>query len=128
LDIKCERHGTYFAPGVEDTAWLPKVGEKHWALLTCDQRLRYNQLEIAKIIEYRVRSFFYTSGNLSGPMMAEILGPAIPKMKRLFKKCTPPFIATISKSGNVILRYDSQGSVHDRKKKAKENEANQDSA
>jgi hypothetical protein len=115
--VRFERHRAHFAAGVADVVWLPKVGQERWALLTCDQRLRYNELEIAKIVEHGIRAYFYTSGNLSGLMMSEILVPAMPKMKRLFKRCAPPFIATISKSGNVVLRYDSEGSVHHRHKK-----------
>jgi len=59
-------------------------------------------------------------------MMAGILTKAMPKMTRLFKKCEPPFIASLTESGNVVLRYDKEGSIHDREKAAKRNKANQD--
>jgi PIN like domain len=120
--IRFERHGAHFEAGVPDVKWLPEIGRLGWALLTCDRRLRYNELEIAKIIEYRIKAFFFTSGNLSGLMMAEILSIALPKMKRLSKKVQPPFIATLSESGNVAVRYNREGSIHSQRRRSTEHE------
>jgi hypothetical protein len=75
-------------------------------LLTSDRRLPYNELETGKIIEFGVQTYFYTSGNRSGPLMAELRMTAMPAMKRFFKRRTPPSIPTISKTGAVLLRYD----------------------
>lgn len=113
LSIPFERHGTYFAPGTDDTVWLPKVGSEGWALFTCDQRIRYNDLERAKIIEHKVGAFILTSGNLNGAMMGAAIRQAGQKMKSTFQKQTRPFIAYISKGGDVQVRFDGLGSVHD---------------
>jgi len=91
----------------------------HWALLTSDKNIRYNQLERKKIVQHGIREFVFATGNLSGAMRAEILIKAVPKMMRLFKSYPPPFIAYLSQSGNVEVRYDRDGSIHDRKKDAK---------
>lgn len=116
LGIKFERHGQHFKPGTLDEIWLPVVGQNRWTLLTHDQRIRYNRLQIEEVRENRVREFVFTSGHLSGVMMAEILRKAIPKMQRLLKRCEPPFIASLTSSGNVVLRYDREGSLYERKR------------
>jgi len=110
------RHGTRFSPGTLDVDWLPVVGEKRWALLTSDKSIRYNQLEKEKIIQYKIREFVFASGNLSGAMMGEALAKALPKMKRLFAEYGEVFIAYLSQAGAVEVRFDEEGSVHDRKR------------
>lgn len=64
--VKHERHGQYFDPGTEDTEWLPFVGEKGWLLLTKDKRIRFNELEKNAVLRYKVREFYFSSGNYSG--------------------------------------------------------------
>jgi len=56
-------------------------------------------------------------------MMAQILAEALPKMKRLFRNYPPPFIAYLSQTGNVEVRYDKDGSIHTRRRGAKRREA-----
>jgi PIN like domain len=122
--VEYVRHGSRFSSGALDVEWLPTVGEKHWALLTSDKNIRYNQLEREKIIQYRIREFVFASGNLSGEMMGEILARALPKMERLFRDYPPPFIAYLSQSGNVEVRYDADGSIHGRRSGARGRKAN----
>jgi hypothetical protein len=114
--VEYVRHGSLFNAGVHDIEWLPTVGKNRWSLLTSDKSIRYNQLEKAKIVEYGIREFVFASGSLSGVMMAGILSKAMPKMKRLFRSYPPPFIAYLSQSGNVEVRFDKDGSIHDRKR------------
>ena len=120
MDVVHQRHGERFSAGIEDTKWLPEVGKEKWALLTADKRIRYNQLERDKIVQYGIREFVFTSGNLSGAMMGEILKVAIPRMRKLFAEVPPPFIACISQSGNVEVRFNKYGSLHDREKRKPE--------
>lgn len=119
LNVAYERHGNHFRPGTPDEEWLPRVGENNWSLLTHDQKIRYNELEVRQIVRHKVREFVFTSGNLTGPAMADALLKALPKMKRLLQDNEPPFIAYISKLGNVEVRFDKHGSVHYRKKSSK---------
>lgn len=112
MSIAFERHGAHFTSGVNDETWLPEIGKRGWAVLTCDKRIRYNELERLQIVRHRIRQFVFTSGNMSGVMMGEALRVAIPKMLRLFSSHPAPFIAYISKSGNVEVRFDKQGVVH----------------
>jgi hypothetical protein len=102
--VKHERHGSHFKPGTEDTVWLPFVGQKGWLLVTKDKKIRYNELEKAAVMHYRVREFYFSSGNYSGAEMAEMLIVALPEMAKICRRHDPPFFASITKSGKVNLR------------------------
>jgi hypothetical protein len=117
------KHGSEFKSGELDEVWLPVVGNAGWAVLTCDKRIRYNQLERGKIIEHGIREFVFTSGNLSGSQMGEILKKALPSMKKIFREYPAPFIATISKAGVVTVRFDRNGRVDAEGKRKKDDEA-----
>jgi len=110
--IAYERLGSHFPPGTPDEVWLPRVGSEGWLLVTVDKRIRYNEVERRAIMRHRVREFVFTSGNLSGAAMADILSEAYPHMVRLCDRVAPPFIASITQSGAVHLRFDRRGPVH----------------
>jgi hypothetical protein len=74
-------------------------------LLTADKRIRYNFLEKHALKQHAVREFVFTSGNMSGQDMAAALELAIPKMRRLCHKLQPPFVASITRAGEVHLRW-----------------------
>jgi len=105
LGVKHERHLSHFPRGTPDEVWLPKVGKEKWALLTADKRIRYNLLEKKALAEHRVMEFVFASGNLSGTEMGEALEKALPKMKRLAARTRPPFVAAITRMGEVHLRW-----------------------
>jgi len=88
-----------------DEIWLPTIGKKGWILLTSDKRIRYNALEKLAIEENAIREFVFTSGNMSGSDMAQALEVALPKIRRFCRKLDPPFIASITRSGEVNLRW-----------------------
>lgn len=102
--VKHERHGQHFPAGTEDSLWLPFVGQNGWVLLTKDKRIRFNQLEKTAVRRYRVREFYFSSGNYTGAEMAEILTTALPEMVKTYARQEPPFIASISKSGKISLK------------------------
>lgn len=105
LSIKYERHLAHFAAGTPDHVWLSKVGENKWALLTADKRIRYNILEKEALAQHRVKEFVFVSGNLSGADMASALENAIGKMIRLAKRVEAPFVAAITRGGEVHVRW-----------------------
>jgi hypothetical protein len=107
-DIPHERHGQHFPPGAEDSVWLPFVGQKGWILLTKDKRIRFNDLEKQALIANRVREFYFTSGNFNGEEMAALLVVALPAMIRVCRKHRPPFIASLTKAGNVHIRLEAE--------------------
>jgi hypothetical protein len=103
--IPYKRHGEDFKPGTRDTDWLPVVGASRWLLVTVDKNIRYNELERRALHQFRVRAFVFTSGNLGGNTMASLLVKAFPAMTRLCKRQPAPFVASITRSGKVHLRY-----------------------
>ncbi len=105
LGVKHERHLSHFPRGTPDEVWLPKVGREKWALLTADKRIRYNLLEKKALAEHNVMEFVFASGNLSGDEMGKALEKALPKMKRLAARTRPPFVAAITRLGEVHLRW-----------------------
>jgi hypothetical protein len=89
---------------VPDEVWLDLVGRNGWTVITADKRNRYEPLEMAKIIQHEIREFIFTSGNLTGSDMAQILRDNLPKIDRLCKRTHPPLIASIARSG-ITVRY-----------------------
>lgn len=108
LGVKHERHLAHFDRGTPDEVWLPKVGREKWALLTADKRIRYNLLEKKALAEHGVKEFVFASGNLSGQEMADALEKALPKMARIASRTKPPFVAAITRSGEVHLRWEGE--------------------
>lgn len=105
LGVRFERHLGHFDRGVPDETWLPLVGSKGWVLLTTDKRIRYSLLEKRALEQNSVREFVFTSGNMSGEDMAIVLALALAKMHRLCRKLKPPFVAAITRTGEVHLRW-----------------------
>ena len=102
--MKHELHGQHFEAGVEDSVWLPFVGQHGWIVLTKDKRIRFNQLEKTAVRRYRVREFYFSSGNFTGLEMAQILVAALPEMVRVCRRYDAPFITSISKSGQISVK------------------------
>lgn len=98
-----EVHDDHFAADARDTEWLAKVGARGWVVLTSDQRIRYRQNELAALLRHGVRAFAFTQGNLTAEEMAEIFLKALPRILRLVKKSHGPFIASVSRGGDVRL-------------------------
>ena len=105
LGIRFERHLAHFERGTSDETWLPFVGSNGWILLTNDKRIRYNLLEKRALEIHVVREFVFTSGNMSGQDMAAVLEEALNKMRSFCRRTEPPFVASITRAGEVHLRW-----------------------
>ena len=97
-------HDELFPQDAADTAWLIEAGKQGWIVLTKDTRIRYRALETAALRAARVRAFVLTArGDLSGPEIADIFIKALRPIKKVCAKVAPPFIARVSRDGNVSL-------------------------
>ena len=105
LGVLFERQLDRFPRGTPDETWLPLVGSNRWILLTSDKRIRYNLLEKRALQRHAVREFVFTSGNMSGQEMAVALETALPKMRRFCRNFDSPFVAAITRMGEVHLRW-----------------------
>ena len=103
-DVRYERHSNHFPRGTPDMQWLPMVGERGWALLTSDGRIRYHALEKQAVQRHAVAMFYFSTNNMGGAGMGTALSAALPAMQRLFAQRQPPFIASITREGRVSLR------------------------
>ncbi len=91
----------HFDQSVEDVIWLPEVGRRGWVVLTKDKRIRNRKLEINALMDAGVAAFVLTAGEMRGEEMGEVFATALPRMLRFLEKNSPPFIATVTRKGNV---------------------------
>lgn len=101
--LRIEVHDDHFRPDASDPEWLTEVGARQWIVVTVDRRIRYRQLEWLAFKAGMVRAFAFSSGNLRAEEMAEIFLKALPKITRCVEGLRPPFLATITKSGDVHI-------------------------
>lgn len=104
--VTVEIHDDHFARDEEDRVWLRAVGQKGWVVLTKDQRLRYRPLELAALRTSGARVFVLTAGNLRGVEIADLFVSALPRIFRVLRAQKGPFIARLSKAGQVTLGRD----------------------
>ncbi len=102
--VRHERHAGHFAPGTPDTEWLPTVGQRGWALLTSDGRIRYHTLEKQAVERHEIAMFYFSRNNMGGADMGAALAAALPAMQRMFAQQRRPFIASITREGRISLR------------------------
>jgi hypothetical protein len=79
-------------------------------MLTCDKKNRYRELERKIVLQYRVRQFVF-SGNQGGLELAKLLASAYPRMRQFARGHEPPFIAVVTKIGNIYQRMDKTGKM-----------------
>src|SRR5262249_7372307 len=114
-EIRFERHQDHFARGTDDEVWLRFVGESQWIVLTKDKRNRYNEWERSAVRRYRVREFYFGSGNFTGQEMADALIRAMPELRNAFEQEEPPLVVSITRSGAITIVFDKHGSTHERR-------------
>jgi len=106
--IHVHRHLEFFPRGTPDNEWLPFVGKNRWALLTTDRSFRYNELERIALQNHNVQAFEFTDNRVGALGMAGALRIALPAMRKVLRHRRRYFVATISKSGQVKVKWDSR--------------------
>jgi len=102
--LNVEIHDDHFPQNAEDPEWLKEAGKKNWIVVTRDERIRYRAAERQAIRRAKVRAFVLAAqGDLRVEMLAEIFLKALPKIRRTVKQQKPPFIAKISRGGEVTV-------------------------
>jgi hypothetical protein len=102
--LKVEIHDDHFAQNAQHPEWLTAAGRKNWIDETRDERIRYRLAERQAIRRAKVRAFVLAAqGDLRADMLAEIFLKALPKIRRTVKRQKPPFIAKISRGGEVTV-------------------------
>jgi hypothetical protein len=102
--LHVEIHDDHFPQDALDPDWLTAVGKRNWIVVTRDERIRYRVAEKQAIRRARVRAFVLAAqGDLRADMLAQNFLRAFPKVRRVVEKQKPPFIAKISRSGDVTV-------------------------
>ncbi len=104
-----EIHNDHFPQDARDETWLLDVGKRGWVVLTKDDRIRYRATELAAVVSARVALFALSSGNLNGKEMAQAFVAALLRMTRVLAKHRPPFIAKVTRSGEVSIVFRGEG-------------------
>lgn len=95
-------HADLFPPDEKDSDWLPKVGANGWVVLTRDKHILTRPLEIVALIRANTHVFVLKSRQeLNGTQMAEAFVRAYRQMCGLVKSQSPPFLARITRTGDV---------------------------
>ncbi len=100
-----ELHDDHFKQDTVDEEWLAEVGRRGWVVLSNDDRIRFRDIERQALIDNHVAAFILTSMNIKGSEMANAFVLALPKIKKILKKIEKPFIATVSRSGLITIKY-----------------------
>lgn len=98
-----EPHDAHFPPNAPDQEWLQAVGARGWVVLSKDKNIRYRGAEKAAVAGAEVALFIFRGGSMRGAEIAQAIASALPKMLRMVRTQSRPFIASISKAGQVSL-------------------------
>lgn len=82
-----------------DVEWIPRVAANHWVLITKDQNIRRNPLEVATYRASKLRGFVATGKDMSAQELGELLARCLPGMVRRVAGRNGPLLFTISRGG-----------------------------
>jgi len=108
--IKFRVYTEDFSGATEDASILPLVGERGWAMLTCDSKNRYRGVERGSILRFSCSSVCFFRGILAA-LLSQICLSGYRKMRTFTREHSRPFVAVITKSGDIYLRMDHRGNV-----------------
>ena len=94
-----EVHDDHFPQTTPDVDWLTAVGQRGWVVLSKDERIRRNRIEREALEAARVRAFFLTQQDITGPEMAALFKSVLQGMGNRAVSQPAPFIYTVSRSG-----------------------------
>jgi hypothetical protein len=81
------------------------VGREGWVVLTKDGEIRRRPNERDALLSSGTRAFVLTAGQLTGPMMAELLVEQMPRVERHLRKNRGPYICAITRTGIRELEH-----------------------
>jgi len=96
-------HDDHFKLDEQDEVWIRDVAARGWIILSKDKEIRKRPNERQALRDARAMAFFLASGNMTGNEMADAFLKALSKMKRLHRKQPAPFVATVTRVGDVSL-------------------------
>jgi predicted nuclease of predicted toxin-antitoxin system len=103
LGVKVEFHNQHFTPDSPDIEWLPVVSERGWIVLTKDENIGRNELEIKAMALANAKVFALVSGNIKREDMINIFVNAMEKIDKFAQGNNAPFIAKIYQDSTVKM-------------------------
>lgn len=98
-----EIHSDHFAPESPDVEWLPSASTRGWVVLTKDEKIGRDPLEIKAIARADAKVFILVSGNLTRQQMAALFVRVLETLTKFAQGNQAPFIAKVYKDGRVKL-------------------------
>jgi hypothetical protein len=91
-------YGERIGQGLADEEWLRDAGERGWAVLMKDARIRYRPAELQVIVDHGLRAVCLTNANLRGAEMAARFVANLPRILRLAED-PGPYICGVYATG-----------------------------
>ncbi|MCZ7583506.1 MAG: hypothetical protein M5R36_09330 [Deltaproteobacteria bacterium] len=101
---RVEVHADHFRPGTPDDELIPAVAAHGWIFVTKDKAIRRHSAEYQAVTASRAAVLILTGKDMSGRASGEALVKAMPRLRRLLGGHDRPFVATISRSGGIVIR------------------------
>jgi predicted nuclease of predicted toxin-antitoxin system len=99
--IACEVHDDHLSQEATDADWLQYVGEKGWIAIGRDKNIRYRGQEKAALIQANACLIVVRAKNTTAQDIADLIIKHINRIYRFAKKHDAPFIAGITRDGNI---------------------------
>ena len=98
-------------PEADDSTWLREVGRRGWVILSKDQHLDRNQIELVALLESGAACFVLTAGSMTGHEMADAFLRAMPSIGKCLEKFPAPFVARLTAAGRVQMHLTQSGLI-----------------
>ena len=94
--------------GIDDEQWAKETGTAGWVVISKDIETRYKPNEREAIVRYKTRVIQFTRGNWTSEQMIAAFTEARRRVEKLLNKQPGPFIARISKKGEITRIFTEQ--------------------
>lgn len=99
--MKVIAHDDRFAPGTRDEVWITEVSAAGMVILTKDRTIVRVGIEYDALRRAGARKFVLTHGAIPAPGIARAFMLARRAMEQRIRAIEPPFVLSVSSTGNV---------------------------
>lgn len=96
----------HFPEDVKDSEWLEYIGNNGYFLITRDDSIRHNPLEIGAFRKYKVGAFFLGGKNKSRCDIIQQLVRNWPRIKKYAKTEREPFAYRVPPTGTKFTKFN----------------------
>jgi hypothetical protein len=99
-----EAHDDHFPPETPDTVWISDVASRRWIILTKDDNITRNPLELDALLYSGARAFVLTTTHITGAEQAEIVVHHLARMEALARRRKSGFVARLNRTEVRVVR------------------------